>query len=190
VQAEWVARVAGLCPAGGTVLDAACGTGRYFPLLAAAGLLLTGVDQSTGMLARARDLGIAEHLEHTTLEDLRFDATFDAVICVDALENVPPEAWPTVARNLAAAVRPGGHVYLTVEEIDDAEIDRAHATLVAQGQPAVRGEVVEGDVAGYHHYPGRAQAVGWLRDGGLEVVDEQVGRHDGWAYRHLLLRRH
>jgi 2-polyprenyl-3-methyl-5-hydroxy-6-metoxy-1,4-benzoquinol methylase len=189
VQAERVKRLAASCPAGGAVLDAGCGTGRYFPVLAAAGLRITGVDQSAGMLAQARARRLAEELGHVDLEDLSFDAAFDAVLCVDALENVPPEAWPAVARNLGAAVRSGGQVYVTVEEIADADIDRAHTSLIARGLPAVRGEVVEGDVAGYHHYPGRAQALRWLEDAGLDLIDEQLSEHEGWAYRHLLLRR-
>lgn len=36
MQREWSARALGLVPPGGTVLDAPYGTGKYFPLLAAA----------------------------------------------------------------------------------------------------------------------------------------------------------
>ena len=52
-HAAFVARLAGLVRQGGAVLDAACGTGKYWPALLAAGLRITGVDQSAGMLARA-----------------------------------------------------------------------------------------------------------------------------------------
>jgi SAM-dependent methyltransferase len=38
------------------VLDAACGTGKYWPTLLAAGLRVTGADQSAGMLGQARRL--------------------------------------------------------------------------------------------------------------------------------------
>ena len=48
-QREWVARVLGLIPPGGTVLDAPCGTGKYFAMLAAAGHRVAGADQSAGM---------------------------------------------------------------------------------------------------------------------------------------------
>jgi SAM-dependent methyltransferase len=54
MQQEWVARVLRLIGPGATVLDAPCGTGKYFPMLAAAGVRVAGVDQSAGMLARAR----------------------------------------------------------------------------------------------------------------------------------------
>ena len=75
----------------------------------------------------------------------------DAVITVDAMENIPPEDWPLVLANLHRAVRPDGVMYLTVEEVDQSQIDRAFASLSARGLPAVRGEIVEGgEVAGYH----------------------------------------
>ncbi|HMD24804.1 MAG TPA: class I SAM-dependent methyltransferase, partial [Streptosporangiaceae bacterium] len=53
-HAAFVARLAGLVRQGGSVLDAACGTGKYWPALLAAGLQVTGVDQSAAMLAEAR----------------------------------------------------------------------------------------------------------------------------------------
>jgi len=58
-QEMWVARLLGMIPAGSTVLDAPCGTGRYFPLIAAAGMRIIGVDQSAGMLAQARARNLA-----------------------------------------------------------------------------------------------------------------------------------
>ena len=56
MQREWAARVLGLIPPGGTVLDAPCGTGKYFAMLAGAGHRVAGADQSAGMLARARGI--------------------------------------------------------------------------------------------------------------------------------------
>jgi len=45
--------------------------------------------------------------------DLAYAREFDAVMTVDAMENVPPEEWPLVLANLHRAVRPGGYLYLT-----------------------------------------------------------------------------
>ena len=187
-QREWIARMLRLIPPGGTVLDAPCGTGKYFPLVAAAGHLVAGADGSAGMLAQAAARGIAFSLEHTALQDLAYDHEFDAVVTVDAMENVPPEDWPPVLANLHRAVRPGGYLYLTVEEQDQRGIEQAFEDLSARGLPAVRGEVIEGDVAGYHYYPGRDRAVGWLRQEGLEITDEGFKQEEGWGYRHFLLR--
>ena len=188
MQREWVTRAVGLIPSGGTVLDAPCGTGKYFPVLAAAGHRVVGMDQSAGMLAQARARGIAVALEHVALQDLSYAQEFDAVITVDAMENVAPEDWPLVLANLHRAARPGGVMYLTVEEVDQSEVDQAFAGLSARGLPAVRGEVVEGDVAGYHYYPGREQVLEWFGREGLEIADEGFGQEEGWGYRHFLLR--
>ncbi len=50
-----------------------------------------------------------------------------------------------------------------------------------------RCDVIEGDVAGYHFYPGRPQVREWLAAEGLEIVAEATEPQDGWAYWHLLL---
>jgi 2-polyprenyl-3-methyl-5-hydroxy-6-metoxy-1,4-benzoquinol methylase len=188
MQQEWVARVLRLIPPGGIVLDAPCGTGTYFPQVAAAGHRVAGIDQSAGMLAQAASRGIAVSLEQMALQDTSYEHEFDAVITIDAMENIPPEDWPLVLGNVHRAVRPGGLVYLTVEEVGQSVVDRAFESLSARGLPAVRGEIVEGDVAGYHFYPGREQAVAWLAHEGLTIADEGFRWETGWGYRHFLLR--
>jgi cyclopropane fatty-acyl-phospholipid synthase-like methyltransferase len=187
-QREWVAGLVALTPPGGIILDAPCGTGRYFTTVVDAGRRVVGADQSAGMLDQARARGLATSLEILSLQDLSYDREFDGVLTVDAMENVPPEDWPVVLANLRRAVRPGGPIYMTVEEIDEAEIEAAFASLSARGEPAVLGEVVEGDVAGYHYYPGRARVLGWFEAEGLGVEAEVLTPEDGWAYRHFLLR--
>jgi SAM-dependent methyltransferase len=184
----FVERLLATCPAGGTVLDAPCGSGRYFELVRASGRIVVGIDQSAGMLAQARRKGVASRLEQVGLQELTFDGEFDGVMTIDAMENVPPEEWPIVLANLARAVRPGGHVYLTVEEVDESDIDAAFAKAQSRGVPAVRGEIIEGDVAGYHYYPGREQVLLWLEAEGLDVVAEAFDQEDGWGYRHWLVR--
>ena len=184
---RFVAELVERCPPGGTVLDAACGTGKYFAMVLDAGRRVVGTDQSTGMLARARARFPAVPLERVGLQELDFTGEFDAVMCVDAMENVPPEDWPKVVANLRRALRPGGQLYLTVEEVDDQELERALADATAQGLPVVRGELTERG-AGYHYYPSRGQVAGWLRDAGLAVVAEGDNVGDGYSYWHLLTR--
>jgi ubiquinone/menaquinone biosynthesis C-methylase UbiE len=190
LQWEMVARLADLCPPGGVILDAPCGTGKYFAAVAAAGRRVVGIDQSAGMLAEAAAKGIAESLVHVGLQELAFDHEFDASMTIDAMENVCPEDWPAVLANLRRAVRPGGHLYLTVEEVQGDIVDAAYAELVARGLPAVRGEVVEGGVAGYHYYPGRDRVLAWVAAEGLSVLNEayESGPNGEWGYRHFLLR--
>ena len=188
---QFVARLLDMCPPGGVVLDAPCGTGHYFAQVTASGRRVVGIDQSAGMLAQARTRGLAEALEQVGLQELAFDRTFDAVMCIDAMENVPPEDWPLVLANLHRAARPGGDVYLTIEEQEQALIDSAFAAQVARGLPVVRGELIEGEAfAGYHYYPEREQVLAWINGEGLQVIEEayEVGPDGGWGYRHFLLR--
>ena len=52
----WVARWAHLLPAGGRVLDVACGSGRHVRWLSAAGFKVTGVDRDEAAVAPLRDI--------------------------------------------------------------------------------------------------------------------------------------
>ena len=53
----WVVRWAHLVPAGGAVLDLACGRGRHMRWFAARGHPVTGVDRDTDALARLSGMG-------------------------------------------------------------------------------------------------------------------------------------
>ena len=52
-HAECVSALVAMTPPGGELLDAACGTGKYWPRLLAAGRRVYGIDQSAAMLAQA-----------------------------------------------------------------------------------------------------------------------------------------
>jgi len=188
MQQTWVNRLLAAIHPSSTVLDAPCGTGRYFPLIVEAGHRVVGIDQSSGMLAEAAARNLAAELHHLGLQQLPFGHRFDAAITVDAMEHVAPEDWPLVLANLHRAVRPGGLLYLTVEEHPGADLAATHEALLARGFPAVLGEVIDGDVAAYHFYPSRSQVLDWITVEGLDVIDETYHQDDGWGYRHLLLQ--
>ena len=183
---RFVQRVIQSCPSGGAILDAPCGTGRYFEKVLAAGRSVVGIDQSAGMLARARAKHPEAVLEKLGLQDLGFEDDFDAAMCIDAMEYVFPEDWPSVLGNLHKAVRGRGLIYLTIEQVDEAEIESAFARARAKGLPIVYGENLRR--GGYHFYPSPARVSGWLEDEGLEIVDEGVSRGRTYSYRHLLVR--
>lgn len=77
---DWVRRWTHLIPAGGTVLDVACGAGRHLRWLHGAGHPVVGVDQSEAALAACAGLG----------ELVRAD-----------IENGP---WPLAGRQFAGVV--------------------------------------------------------------------------------------
>ena len=182
-----VDKLFGTTAPGATILDAPCGTGKYFAQVVAAGRRVVGVDQSAGMLAQAQAKALAESLHHVGLQEMAFDSAFDGAMTIDAMENVPPEDWPQVVANLRRALRSGAHLYLTLEELNEPEIEEAHGHQRDLGWPSVRGEVIEGDTAGYHHYSGRNQALEWLSVAGFRLVEEDMDWQQGWGYRHFLL---
>ena len=55
----WVRRWSHLVPAGGTVLDVACGHGRHLRWFSGRGHSVTGVDRSTEAIAAVASLGVA-----------------------------------------------------------------------------------------------------------------------------------
>lgn len=179
---EFVRRLVRRLPRGAHVLDAACGTGKYWPLLIAAGVGIVGVDQSAGMLARARH----KHPEVTTrllaLQDLsstdEFSGRFHAILCIDAMEFVGPEDWPLVLAGFVYLLPDDGLVYLTVEQPElDGEPE-------SPGDPRqVPGESLEG--GGYHYYPSVEQVWAWLAEAGFSVLDQGESE---W-YWHFLAQR-
>ena len=188
IHSRFVSRMIESVPPGGSVLDAACGTAPYAGMVLDAGLGYVGADQSAGMLGTARAKWPDARFEQVGLQELDFAAVFDAVMCTDAMENVSPEDWPVVASAFGRALRPGGHLYLTVEEIDRGEIEEALVKANAEGWPAVFGELVEGDTAGYHFYPDRGQVERWLAGVGFGIVAQADEWLDGYGYHHLLMR--
>ena len=127
-------------------------------------------------------------LERVGLQELSFDAVFDAAMCVDAMEHVPPEEWPLVLTNLRRAIRQGGHLYLTVEQVDRSRLEGAFDEATSAGLPVVFGDRADDTTGGYHHYPSREQVRHWLDDAELVVADEGDEELDGYGYHHLLVR--
>ena len=139
------------------------------------------------MLDQAQAKFPAAELIKSSLQELDLAPDFGGVMCIDAMENVPPEDWPIVLANLHRALKPDGLLYLTVEEHDQADIDRAHADASARGLPVVPGEILFHGTD-YHYVPTRPQVTEWVAAEGLAVVEEADSPGEGYSYWHLLLR--
>ncbi len=191
---------------GGPILSAGCGAGRYDGVLLEAGHPVTGIDQSAGMLARAREYYPQVRYEKMGFQEMPFHEEFDGVICMDAMEHVCPEDYPGALRKFAEALRPDGLLYFTMECSATAEdLDAAYERARAKGLPVVHGELVDevdtsfeqvtgsgepkalelADSAVYHFYPTPEQAHAWLEQAGLTVEEEGVGSD----YRHFVARK-
>jgi SAM-dependent methyltransferase len=188
VHRRFVERLISTTPDDGALLDAPCGTGPYLGIVLAAGRRVVGADQSHGMLERARAKHPEVRLEHVGLQELAFEGEFDAAMCIDAMEHIPPEEWRLVLANLCRAVRDGGHLYLTIEQVERDDLERAFREAKARGLPVVFGEDIGDETGGYHYYPDREEVGGLLEDAGLTVVDDADEWLDGYGYHHLLVR--
>jgi 2-polyprenyl-3-methyl-5-hydroxy-6-metoxy-1,4-benzoquinol methylase len=96
----YIQKFLGMVPPCGHILSAACGVGRFDGLLVEAGDSLLGVDQSAGMLRRAREHFPADRFpqlryEKVGLQEISatpaFHAAFDGISCMDSMEHICPE---------------------------------------------------------------------------------------------------
>jgi cyclopropane fatty-acyl-phospholipid synthase-like methyltransferase len=172
-----------LCPPGCTILDAACGTGKYWSLILDSGRSVTGIDQSQQMLLRANDKFPNMQTEKMGLQEIDFIAAFDGILCVDAMEFVAPEGWPLVLNNFHRALKRDGYLYFTVELIEAEELDHAYREGQKQGLPVVKGEYAHEGY--YHYYPALEQVRIWASQTSFSVIAE--GEGDG--YHHFLVQR-
>ena len=185
---RFVERFVSVLPAGGRVLDAACGTGKYFGIVLGSGRLVVGVDQSRAHLATARDKHPEAVVEQHDLQDLPFRDEFDGVMCVDAMEFMPPEDWPLVLGRFRQALHSHGQLYLTVELVPEQKVLDLNREARGWGLPVIDGEVIwEGPAGYYHYYPALPQVRTWLADSGFGIDEELEGQWDaGYAYHHVL----
>ena len=187
----FVGRFLSRLPPDGRVLDAACGTGKYFLMVLASGRGLLGVDHAGALLANAAAKSPQVPTEQHDLQELPYRGEFDGVMCVDAMEFVPPEEWPVVLERFRRALRPGGWLYLTVERAPDDRVRAANQEARRSGLPVVDGEVIwEGPDGYYHHYPGIEQVRSWLAAAGFTIQEDAQGpwHEEGYAYHHVLAR--
>jgi SAM-dependent methyltransferase len=98
-----------LAPAGGSVLDAGCGTGRVAIRLAERGFACAGVDVDQAMLDVARRRAPQLRWLRADLVDLDLDEDFDLVVAAGNVVPLVAEGTEDrVVARMAAHVRPGG----------------------------------------------------------------------------------
>jgi len=170
-------------PQNSSILNAACGAGRYMEQLLEKGHIVIGIDQSSGMLARAKEFFPQAQYDKVGLQEMNFENAFDGVICMDAMENVCPEDWTVVVGNFHRALKQEGYLYFTVEIAEEAEVKAAFEEAKGQGLPVVYGEWVNDEV--YHYYPSLEQVREWVQQADLSILEE--GEGDG--YHHFLMSK-
>ena len=185
-----VTQIVNTCPPGGTILDAACGTGKYWPILLASGRKFIGIDQSQAMLDRATSKYPQVAVQKLGLQEMPFQDVFDLILCMDAMEMIFPEDWPPVCANFHRALKQAGQLYFTVEIADDESIEMEYRSSLQRGLPVVYGEWVTGsgvgdDEGGYHFYPSMQQVREWLGRANF-VIKEEAQAND---YHHFWVQK-
>ena len=198
---EYLQKFLELVPPRSTLLSAACGAGRYDGMLLEAGHSVVGIDQSAGMLARARERFPEARYEKIGLQEMDFREAFDGAICMDAMEHVCPEDWPDILRGFREALKPDGVLYLTVVLAEADELEKAYERAKGRGLPVVFGELADqveeaceralglpavlADEAAYHYCPSMEQVRAWIGQAGLVLEEEGTGN---W-YEHFVVRK-
>ena len=109
------------------VLDAGCGTGLCGPLVAPYAHRLVGVDLSAPMIAQARARNVYDELVKSELTAFLSESTgeFDVIVSADTL--VYFGLLEDVAAASENALRPGGRLIFTVEELVGDGSDEGYA---------------------------------------------------------------
>ncbi len=156
--------VEGLAPHS-TLLDLGCGTGQpvatYF---ADAGFRIIGVDQSSAMLALARQRLPMHQWLLGTLEDFPAISNVAAVVAWDSLFHIPREQHAHIFRRVRTALPVGGRFALTIGGSE---------------HPAFT-DVMFGHTFFYDSFPPK-QVAALLETAGFRVVHESYLNHPDGA---------
>jgi len=104
-------------PEGGSLLDLGCGSGRDSLAFLEDGYEVTPLDGSPEMCALAEIHTDLEVL-NMTFEELDFDEVFDGIWACASLLHVPEREMPDILKKVGLALKPGGHLYISVKEGD------------------------------------------------------------------------
>jgi hypothetical protein len=178
-HADFAGRLARRVPAGGQVLDAACGTGKYWPALLAAGC---GCWAPTSPWACSA--GPAASTRRFRSASWRCKISWPPRTWLGGLTGCC--VWTRWNRRTGALARRGGRAGRYCAHRGAFLYDGGATNRPAAGRHRSRqvpGEVIED--GGYHYYPSRPQVRQWLDTAGFTVA----GQADDGEYWHLLLTR-
>jgi ubiquinone/menaquinone biosynthesis C-methylase UbiE len=141
-RADWDALIAPL-PIGGDVLELACGTGRWTPLLATRSRSVTAVDAAPEMLAIARERVTDSRVEFVSADlfSWRPPRRYDTVFFAFWLSHVPPARFAAFWSIVREALKPNGHACFLDT---DHRVRPDEDVLTGQPAPAVRRRLNDG----------------------------------------------
>jgi SAM-dependent methyltransferase len=115
IYADWLDVLEERVDPGSSILDLGCGCGIPVARRLAQHYAVTGIDLSPVQIDRARDLVPNATFVCADMTTLRFpNESFGAITCLFALIHLPLVDQPTLLRNVAQWLRPGGLFMATV----------------------------------------------------------------------------
>lgn len=103
--------------AGKTILDAACGPGKYAEILLGNGAIVTGVDLSPKMIecAKKRNPNKGKFFVHDLSEPFAMleNQSFDMILCALAMHYL--EDWHPTVKEFHRLLKPGGSIVISIE---------------------------------------------------------------------------
>lgn len=97
-------------PAGGTILDAGCGSGRDSKAFLEKGFDVIAFDASEEMCKRASEY-IGQEVINMLFQDLTYKDEFDGIWASASLLHVPMEELPGILMKMKEALKRGGVMY-------------------------------------------------------------------------------
>jgi 2-polyprenyl-3-methyl-5-hydroxy-6-metoxy-1,4-benzoquinol methylase len=98
---------------GKEILDAGCGIGLLTKEIVSSGGSVLGVDHSETAVARARAHAPQARFECLSLDQMPYDAIFDAAVSMDVLFHVVDDTlWEASILRMIAAIKPGGFLFI------------------------------------------------------------------------------
>jgi SAM-dependent methyltransferase len=165
-----------------TVLDVGCGHGWFAAQLHARGARVTGVDGSSSLLAIAEREHPGPSYRHVDLTSEGISGTFDYVVALMVLMDVPTldRITPTVTEALVATIL--HPAFWNQRTVDDDSIGNGGYRRVT-GYLARETWNVESFGGHAHYHRPLMDYVSWIRDRGLgmtELFEPASAVYDGW----------
>ena len=175
--AHWLRRLELRLAPGARVLDLGCGSGVPAARELARRHTVTGLDLSPVQIERARQAVPAATFVVGDMVEVEFAAaSFDAIVALWSIINVPLDAQPALFRRIAAWLAPGGWLLAVVGRVAWTGIERDWREVPGLGM-----YYAHADVATYRR---------WLGEAGLAIVEEGVEPRGGRpGYSVLIARR-
>jgi ubiquinone/menaquinone biosynthesis C-methylase UbiE len=101
--------------AGDAVLDVGCGNGRLYQMFADLSIRYTGVDQSEGLIEKARQKFREANFVVSSMVKLPFeDSSFDVLYSIAAFHHLPnDELRVQTLKEMKRVLKPGGKIIMT-----------------------------------------------------------------------------